>query len=285
MKQPGKLNMKDYTLVTDAIARMNVGSKDSLRVNKMTKSTFAPLATPENVDLGSEYAQVKDAVGNLYSSYDGEYSYTPVQDALTGTGKHKIRHRREKGRQMLSDSDSEWSSLERRQKTSSSEVFSKVSRKPTTHKRVRKKRTPIPVATPRVPPFSAPPISSNGPNPPLPPTDFNYRFKVQDNKSETLDKIYFVNIKQELSYRKPLPIHRQRSKSSDLVDNVTTDSRRPFSWCAAFLYFRAEVSVECVALLYFRVLLCNRLVMGDTMRILELPRSEEGAIRFLQDHD
>ncbi|KAG8302015.1 hypothetical protein J6590_040291 [Homalodisca vitripennis] len=41
----------------------------------------------------------------------------------------------------------------------------------------------------------------------------------------------------ELSYRKPLPILRQRSKSSDLVDNVTTDSRRPFSWCAAFLYF------------------------------------------------
>ncbi|KAG8307622.1 hypothetical protein J6590_016064 [Homalodisca vitripennis] len=60
----------------------------------------------------------------------------------------------------------------------------------------------------------------------------------------------------ELSYRKPLPILRQRSKSSDLVDNVTTDSRRPFSWCAALLYFRAEVSLECVALLYFRVLLC-----------------------------
>lgn len=59
-QQPGKLNMKDYSLVTDAIARMNLGSKDSLRVNKMTKSTFghAPLATPENVDLGSEYAQV-----------------------------------------------------------------------------------------------------------------------------------------------------------------------------------------------------------------------------------
>uniref|UniRef100_A0A1B6K9C5 Rho-GAP domain-containing protein n=1 Tax=Graphocephala atropunctata TaxID=36148 RepID=A0A1B6K9C5_9HEMI len=196
MKQPGKLNMKDYTLVTDAIARMNLGSKDSLRVNKITKSTFghAPLATPENVDLGSEYAQVKDAVGNLYSAYDGEYSYTPVQDALTGTGKHKLRHRREKGRQMLSDSDSEWSSLERRQKTSSTEVFSKVSRKPTTHKRVRKKRTAIPVATPRVPPFSAPPVSSNGPNPPLPPlppTDFNYRFKVLDNKSENLDKTKF----------------------------------------------------------------------------------------------
>ncbi|XP_054279717.1 rho GTPase-activating protein 190 isoform X3 [Macrosteles quadrilineatus] len=191
MKQPGKLNMKDYTLVTDAIARMNLGSKDSLRVTKMSKSTFghAPLATPENVDLGSEYAQVKDAVGNLYSSYDGEYSYTPVQDALTGTSKHKTRHRREKGRQVMSDSDSEWSSLERKQKTNSSEMFSKVSRKPTTHKRVRKKRTAIPVATPRVPPFNAPPLSSNGPNPPLPPTDFSYRFKSQDNKTETLDKL------------------------------------------------------------------------------------------------
>lgn len=43
------------------------------------------------------FIQVKDAVGNLYSSYDGEYSYTPVQDALSGTAKHKMRHRREKG--------------------------------------------------------------------------------------------------------------------------------------------------------------------------------------------
>lgn len=84
---------------------------------------------------------------------------------------------------VLSDSDSEWSSLERKQKTSSSEVFSKISRKPTTHKRARKKRTAIPVATPRVPP-----LSSNGPNPPLPPTDFNYAFKGQDNKIESLDK-------------------------------------------------------------------------------------------------
>ncbi|KAG8269278.1 F-box/WD repeat-containing protein 5, partial [Homalodisca vitripennis] len=33
------------------------------------------------------------------------------------------------------------------------------------------------------------------------------------------------------------PDHRQRSKSSDVVDNVTTNSLRPFSWCAAFLYF------------------------------------------------
>ncbi|KAG8261063.1 hypothetical protein J6590_082445 [Homalodisca vitripennis] len=41
----------------------------------------------------------------------------------------------------------------------------------------------------------------------------------------------------ELSYRKPLPILRQRSKSSGLVDNVIAESRRPFSWCVALLYF------------------------------------------------
>lgn len=51
--------MKDYSLVTDAIARMNLSIKEPLRVAKV-KSAFghAPLATPENVDLGSEYAQV-----------------------------------------------------------------------------------------------------------------------------------------------------------------------------------------------------------------------------------
>ncbi|KAG8333541.1 hypothetical protein J6590_000690 [Homalodisca vitripennis] len=49
---------------------------------------------------------------------------------------------------------------------------------------------------------------------------------------------YFANIKQELSYRKPLPILRQRSKSSGLLDNVIAESRRPFSWCVALLYFR-----------------------------------------------
>ncbi|KAG8274365.1 Protein apcdd1 [Homalodisca vitripennis] len=41
----------------------------------------------------------------------------------------------------------------------------------------------------------------------------------------------------ELSYRKPLPILRQRSKSSGVVDNVIAESRRPFSWCVALLYF------------------------------------------------
>lgn len=40
---------------------------------------------------------MKDAVPNLYSSYDGEYTYALVQDAV-GNNKSKVRHRREKGR-------------------------------------------------------------------------------------------------------------------------------------------------------------------------------------------
>ena len=42
--------------------------------------------------------QVKDAVPVIYSSYDGEYTYTLVQDALGANNKSKLRQRREKGR-------------------------------------------------------------------------------------------------------------------------------------------------------------------------------------------
>lgn len=77
-------------MVTEAIARMNVGGKDS----RSSNFGNAPLATPEVVDLGSEYAQVKDMVHNMYAP-DAEYMYTLVQDAVSG--KSKLRHRREKG--------------------------------------------------------------------------------------------------------------------------------------------------------------------------------------------
>lgn len=52
--------MKNYTLVTDAISRMNlISGKDCNRpYNNAGSYSCAPLATPENVDLGSEYAQV-----------------------------------------------------------------------------------------------------------------------------------------------------------------------------------------------------------------------------------
>ncbi|XP_024940341.1 rho GTPase-activating protein 190 isoform X7 [Cephus cinctus] len=145
LKQPGKINLKDFSNVTDAIARMTIGEKEE-HGSKMSIG-HAPLATPELVDLGSEYAQVKDAVPNLYSSYDGDYMYTLVQDSI-GNNKSKLRHRREKGQPSYSDSDSDWSSLERQR---ISDVLGKMNKKPSTHKRTRKKRTAIPVATPKVP--------------------------------------------------------------------------------------------------------------------------------------
>jgi glucocorticoid receptor DNA-binding factor 1 len=134
--------LKNYSVVTEAIARMNVSGKDI----RNTNFGNAPLATPEVVDLGCEYAQVKDMVHNMYPP-DAEYMYTLVQDAVSG--KSKLRQRREKGQPSYSDTDSEWSSLERRQRAS--EVYSKVNRKSGTHKRQRKKRTAIPVQPPRVP--------------------------------------------------------------------------------------------------------------------------------------
>ncbi|XP_029033952.1 rho GTPase-activating protein 190 isoform X4 [Osmia bicornis bicornis] len=145
LKQPGKINLKDFSNVTDAIARMTVGEKDE-HGPKLTMG-HAPLATPELVDLGSEYAQVKDVVPSLYPPYDGDYMYALVQDSI-GNNKPKLRHRRDKGQPSYSDSDSEWSSLER-QKVA--DVLGKANKKPPSHKRIRKKRTAIPVAAPKVP--------------------------------------------------------------------------------------------------------------------------------------
>lgn len=90
LKQPGKINLKDFSNVTDAIARMTIGEKDEHGPKMMG---HAPLATPELVDLGSEYAQVKDVVPNLYPSYDGDYMYALVQDSI-GNKKSDLRHRR-----------------------------------------------------------------------------------------------------------------------------------------------------------------------------------------------
>lgn len=143
LKQPGKINLKDFSNVTDAIARMTVGEKDE-HGSKISMG-HAPLATPE-LDLGSEYAQVKDVVQSLYP-YDGDYMYASVQDSV-GNNKPKLRHRREKGQPSYSDSDSEWSSLERQR---IADISGKANKKPPSHKRIRKKRTPIFVASPKVP--------------------------------------------------------------------------------------------------------------------------------------
>lgn len=102
LKQPGKLNLKAYGNVTDAIGKLNLKDAGLLH-SKLTKggSVHAPLATPENMDLGPDYAAVKDAVPGLYGSFEaGDYGYSRVQDLPQGAGSKARRQRREKGRQV-----------------------------------------------------------------------------------------------------------------------------------------------------------------------------------------
>nr|XP_045582150.1 rho GTPase-activating protein 190-like isoform X15 [Procambarus clarkii] len=160
-KQPGKLNLKAYSNVTDAIGKINLKDAGLLH-SKLTKggSVHAPLATPENMDLGPDYAaQVKDAVPGLYGSFEaGDYAYSRVQEIPQAAGSKTRRQRREKGRQAYSDSDSEWSSLERRRTADSYKVNRKA-----VPKRMKKKRLPIPVAAPRVPPLPSFYVAEGGP--------------------------------------------------------------------------------------------------------------------------
>ncbi|XP_069168253.1 rho GTPase-activating protein 190 isoform X26 [Procambarus clarkii] len=159
-KQPGKLNLKAYSNVTDAIGKINLKDAGLLH-SKLTKggSVHAPLATPENMDLGPDYAAVKDAVPGLYGSFEaGDYAYSRVQEIPQAAGSKTRRQRREKGRQAYSDSDSEWSSLERRRTADSYKVNRKA-----VPKRMKKKRLPIPVAAPRVPPLPSFYVAEGGP--------------------------------------------------------------------------------------------------------------------------
>nr|XP_045582143.1 rho GTPase-activating protein 190-like isoform X9 [Procambarus clarkii] len=103
--------------------------------------------------------KVKDAVPGLYGSFEaGDYAYSRVQEIPQAAGSKTRRQRREKGRQAYSDSDSEWSSLERRRTADSYKVNRKA-----VPKRMKKKRLPIPVAAPRVPPLPSFYVAEGGP--------------------------------------------------------------------------------------------------------------------------
>ncbi|CAL1291981.1 unnamed protein product [Larinioides sclopetarius] len=177
--KPKKIDLKQYGHLTDAIGRINLTSHKSGATLPKVGLMHAPLATPESMDLGNEYAQVKDAV-HLFSADRNEYEYAVVHNALPDSKPHRIRSltRRHGNRDAFdrgSDSESEWSSLERRQR----EVYTKANRKPTLHKKTRKKRG-IPVAPPRIPSFEGPP-------PPLPPFPGGQRI-VTAQSLDPLDK-------------------------------------------------------------------------------------------------
>ncbi|XP_055390265.1 rho GTPase-activating protein 190 isoform X3 [Condylostylus longicornis] len=133
LKQPGKLNLKNFQLVSDAVARMNVNSDTNL--------------AEDDSDEMAEYAQIKDVYGDEGNN-DKLTTFTSSMPQDLTPSKSKTKHRRDKD-QKYSESDSDTSSSER--KARGYDGYYKMNRKPQTHKRPRKKRTGIPVQPPKVP--------------------------------------------------------------------------------------------------------------------------------------
>ncbi|UYV65631.1 RhoGAPp190 [Cordylochernes scorpioides] len=208
--QPKKLDMKRYDNLSDVISRLSLNPKT-------TSDTFpkigvhAPLATPESVDLGSEYAQVKDAIP-LFSNDPREYAYAVVHNALPDSKPQHVRSlaRRHANREAFdkgSDSDSEWSSLERRQR----DMYNKLNHKAGPHKKTRKRRG-IPVAPPRIPSYEGPPP------PPLPPYPTGERKLMAAQSLDPLDKVRGDNSPSEAS---------DVSDEEELHYKTTTSAHRP----------------------------------------------------------
>ncbi|XP_070506073.1 rho GTPase-activating protein 190 isoform X5 [Chironomus tepperi] len=183
---PGKLNLASYAIVNEALARMNLGDNNNKpvldkkfsytpgsKISKKlkSKSCDATHAAPqgddmnENVGAGdqdyeeAEYEQINDGFSEAVNNIASQLFSFSSQDHQNSM-RNKLRQRREKEQQRLSDSESDSSSLERKRGT---EGY-KSNRKPQTHKRRQKKRVAIPVATPKIP-AGFDPSNNSGMNP------------------------------------------------------------------------------------------------------------------------
>jgi hypothetical protein len=125
LKQPGKLNLKSFAIVNEALARMNLGDNNNPVVDKKflfqsgtkyTKSkssrnaSNAPLAAPEeddgteNVGGGggeedyeeAEYEQINDGFSEAVNNIASQLFTFSSQDQ---SSRNKLRHRREKEQQ------------------------------------------------------------------------------------------------------------------------------------------------------------------------------------------
>lgn len=113
-QQPGKLNLKNFAIVNEAIARMNVNSDNNMQegdkkqfgiTNQATLFEYAPLAAPEDdSDDLAEYAQVKDVYGLdgvVGSTAPDPTMFNFPQDATANKSNTKSRHRRDKGQSIV----------------------------------------------------------------------------------------------------------------------------------------------------------------------------------------
>lgn len=118
LKQPGKLNLKSFAIVNEALARMNLGdSNDSnlkdnrkflLKPSTKVKPTqsrlleHAPLAAPEDGDSAeeyeeAEYEQINDGFSEAVNNIASQLFTYSAQDQ--GSMRSKLRQRREKEQQ------------------------------------------------------------------------------------------------------------------------------------------------------------------------------------------
>ncbi|KAL7744220.1 hypothetical protein ACLKA6_009185 [Drosophila palustris] len=128
-QQPGKLNMKNFQLVSDAVAKMNFSSSGS---GSMAESYLA------GCDGGE-----KDAKRYDHAQLDGE-----DEDSEELAEYEQIYENED-----CTESDSCASSTERRVRQQN--AYYKANKKAATTKKNKKKKVAIPVQTPRVPPFGA----------------------------------------------------------------------------------------------------------------------------------
>jgi hypothetical protein len=125
LKQPGKLNMKSFAIVNDALAKMNLGDNNVPVVDKKflfhsgTKypksksrnAPNAPLAAPEDDDSNervgedqdyeeAEYEQINDGFSEAVNNIASQLFTFSSQDPAS---RNKLRHRREKEQQSKLD--------------------------------------------------------------------------------------------------------------------------------------------------------------------------------------
>ncbi|XP_022243988.1 rho GTPase-activating protein 190-like isoform X15 [Limulus polyphemus] len=89
-QKPGKLNLQQFNNITDAIAKFNLTAQRGGSSHTKVGMLPAPLATPESIDLASDYAQVKDTVP-LCATDSSEYAYAVVHNALPDSKPHRVR--------------------------------------------------------------------------------------------------------------------------------------------------------------------------------------------------
>lgn len=107
LKQPGKLNLKSFAIVNEALSRMNIGEnpdkekkiKSSKKLSASQTLEHAPLAAPEDDSEDyeeAEYEQINDAFSDAVNNV-ASHLFTYQQDQ--NSTKSKLRQRREKEQQ------------------------------------------------------------------------------------------------------------------------------------------------------------------------------------------